>query len=51
MEKANYVPDINKVNFDLLQEDEVIDMAKLLYDFENTIMLSAEKNEPSIIAR
>ena len=51
MEKANYVPDINKVNFDLLQEDEVIDMAKLLYDFANTIMLSAEKNEPSIIAR
>ena len=51
MEKANYVPDINKVNFDLLQEDEVIDMAKLLYDFSNTIILAAEKNEPSIIAR
>lgn len=51
MEKANYVPDINKVNFDLLQEDEVIDMAKLLYDFSNTIVLAAEKNEPSIIAR
>ncbi|MGN1301301.1 MAG: arginine--tRNA ligase [Clostridia bacterium] len=51
MEKANYVPDINKVNFELLQEDEVIDMAKLLYDFSNTIILAAEKNEPSIIAR
>lgn len=51
MEKANFVPDINKVNFDLLQEDEVIDMAKLLYDFSNTIILAAEKNEPSIIAR
>ena len=51
MEKSNYVPDINKVNFDLLQEDEVIDMAKLLYDFSNTIILAAEKNEPSIIAR
>ena len=51
MEKANYVPDINKVNFDLLQEDEAIDMAKLLYDFSNTIILAGEKNEPSIIAR
>lgn len=51
IEKANYVPDISKINFDLLQEDEAIDMAKLLYDFSNTIMLAAEKNEPSIIAR
>lgn len=51
MEKANYVPDINKVNFELLQEDEVIDMTKLLYDFSNTIILAGEKNEPSIIAR
>lgn len=51
MEKANYVPDIRKVNFDLLQEDEVIDITKLLYNFSDTIILSAEKNEPSIIAR
>lgn len=51
LEKTNYVPDINKVNFDLLQEDEVIDIAKLLYDFSNIILLAAEKNEPSIIAR
>ena len=51
MEKANYVPDVNKVNFDLLKEDEAIDIIKLIYDFSNTIILSAEKNEPSIIAR
>lgn len=51
MEKANYVPDINKVDFSLLQEDEAIDIIKLLYDFTNTILTSAEKNEPSIIAR
>ncbi len=51
MEKAGYKPDINKVNFDLLKEDEVIEMAKLLYDFSNIIILAAEKNEPSIIAR
>lgn len=51
MEKANYVPDINKVDFDLLQEDEAIDIIKLLYDFTNTILMSAEKNEPSVVAR
>ena len=51
MEKANYVPDVSRVDFSLLQEDEVIDIIKLLYDFSNTIILAAEKNEPSIIAR
>lgn len=51
MEKANYVPDINKVDFSLLQEEEIIDIIKLLYDFANTILMSAEKNEPSIVAR
>ena len=28
MEKANYVPDVNKVNFDLLKENEAIDIIK-----------------------
>lgn len=51
MEKANYVPDVKKVNFELLKEDEIIDIMKLLYDFSATIILAAEKNEPSIIAR
>lgn len=51
MEKANYVPDVSKVKFDLLQEDEVIDIIKLLYDFSSTILMAAEKNEPSIVSR
>lgn len=51
MEKANYIPDVSKVNFDLLKEDEVIDIIKLLYDFSNTILMAAEKNEPSIVSR
>lgn len=51
MEKANYVPDVNKVKFELLKEEEIIDIMKLLYDFSATIILAAEKNEPSIIAR
>lgn len=51
MEKAGYQPNISKVKFELLQEDETIEIIKLIYDFSNTIILSAEKNEPSIIAR
>ena len=51
MEKANYTPDINKVNFDMLKEAEAIETLKLLYVFEDTIINAAEKNEPSIIAR
>ena len=51
MEKANYIPDISKVKFDLLKEDEVIDIIKQLYDFSNTILMAAEKNEPSIVSR
>lgn len=51
MEKANYTPDISKVDFNLLKEDEAIEIVKTLYVFQDTILASAEKNEPSIIAR
>ena len=51
MEKANYVPDISKVDFSLLKEDETIDIIKTLYNFQDIILASADKNEPSIIAR
>lgn len=51
MDKANYTPDISKVDFSLLQENEVIDIIKLIYTFSDTIVAAAEKNEPSIIAR
>lgn len=51
MEKANYVPDISKVDFGLLIEDETIDVIKSLYNFQDTILAAADRNEPSIIAR
>lgn len=51
MEKANYVPDISKVDFSLLKEDETIDIIKTLYSFQDTILAAADRNEPSIIAR
>lgn len=51
MEKTHYVPDVNKVNFELLKEDEIIDIIKSIYDFSGVIALAAEKNEPSVISR
>ncbi len=51
MEKANYTPDISKVDFSLLKEDEAIDIIKTLYVFQDTILAAADRNEPSIIAR
>jgi len=51
MEKANYTPDINKVDFSLLKGNEAEDIVKALYQFQDIIFTSAEKNEPSIIAR
>lgn len=51
IDKANYTPDVTKVNFSLLKETEAIEIIKLLYNFSETIALAAEKNEPSVIAR
>ena len=51
MEKANYTPDLSKVDFSLLKENDAADIIKTLYDFQNTILAAAEKNEPSAIAR
>lgn len=51
MEKANYIPNINNVDFSLLNEEETIQIIKQLYEFKNTIIMAADKNEPSIIAR
>lgn len=51
IDKAKYIPDINKVKFSLLKKTETIEIIKLLYNFSEIIALAAEKNEPSIISR
>lgn len=51
LEKAGYVPDLENINFSKLQEKEAIETLKLLYRFNEFVKLSADKNEPSIIAR
>ena len=51
IEKAGYIPNIDDIDFSKLKEDEAVEIIKLLYEFKDTILNAAEKNEPSIIAR
>ena len=51
LSKAGYIPKIEEIDFSKLNEKEAIDTLKLLYRFNETIQNSAEKNEPSILAR
>ena len=51
IEKAGYTPDLSKIDFSLLKEDEAYEILKTLYRFQDAIILAADKNEPSIVAR
>ena len=51
LEKAGYIPDMEKIDFSKLQEKEAIETIKLLYRFNEIVENAAQKNEPSIIAR
>ena len=51
LEKAGYIPEASNINTEKMQEKEAVNILKMLYNFEETIMLAAEKNEPSILAR
>ena len=51
LEKAGYIPNINEVNFELLQDKESLKIIETLYEFENVLMNVVEKNEPSLLAR
>jgi arginyl-tRNA synthetase len=51
LEKAGYVPNIDEVNFELLQDKESQNVISTLYNFENVLMSVVEKNEPSLLAR
>ena len=51
LEKAGYVPSIEDVNVELLNEKETVHVLKLLYNFTDVLETATEKNEPSILAR
>jgi len=51
LEKAECVLDYENADYSKLKEKEELDVIKLLYNFSDTVVLAASKNEPSIIAR
>ncbi len=51
LEKINNIPDINNINFELLQDKESQKVIATLYNFENVLMQVVQKNEPSLLAR
>ena len=51
LEKANKVPNIQNVKIELLNDNASIYLIKEMYNFENIVKQSAEKNEPYIISR
>lgn len=51
LEKAGFVPSIEDVNFDKLQDRESLNVLKNLYKFEEILESVIDKNEPSILAR
>ena len=51
LEKAGYIPKIENVNFEKLQDEKSLEIIKLIYNFGDIIMQAAEKYEPYILAR
>ena len=51
IQKAGYIPELKNVDFSEFKNENADNIIKMLYEFENTIKLSAEKYEPYIIAR
>lgn len=51
IQKAGYIPELKNIDFSELRNENADKIIKMLYEFENTIKLSAEKYEPYIIAR
>ena len=51
LEKAGYVPNIEDVKFELLQDKVSQNVITTLYNFENVLMNVVDKNEPSLLAR
>lgn len=51
LEKAGYIPKINEIDITKIQEKEAIEIVKLIYTFSDILILAANKNEPSILAR
>ena len=50
-DKSEISPSIDEVDFSLLKEETAVKTIKTLYNFSEILLNTAEKNEPSILAR
>ena len=51
LEKAGYIPKFEDVKIENLLDEYSLEILKLIYNFEDTLIQVTEKNEPSILAR
>ncbi len=51
LEKAGFVPKLDDIKIENLLDEFSIEILKLIYNFEETLIQVTEKNEPSILAR
>ena len=51
LEKAGFVPKLDDIKIENLLDEFSIEILKLIYNFEETLIQITEKNEPSILAR
>lgn len=51
LEKVGKVPELSEVDFSQLTDESSIKVLKSLYAFQETLEMTAEKNEPAILAR
>ena len=51
LEKASYIPDVNEINYEKITDDSSIKLLKLIDNFNNILLDTIEKNEPSILSR
>ena len=51
LEKVGRVPELSEIDFSQLTDESSIKVLKSLYAFQETLEMTAEKNEPAILAR
>ena len=51
LEKAGYIPQIEEIKFDKLEDESSKNIINLIYNFENILEQVTQKEEPSILSR
>ena len=51
IEKVETIPDFENINIEKLQDEYSLNIIKLIYNFQDTLMQVISKEEPSILAR